>query len=178
MSPDRWVYIIEGDAITPVARKTFDEFFFREGPALRAYSGRTLTFALPAHEPENGRAGRVVRFDTLRLAVNEDGSLDEDHYRLRLADIFAAIDAQDQAEAAMARQRRSPQISEEAFRRIRAHLKIQQPVVGAAVAENFDQDAIFDCPQCAAQVIAEEMSHPACPDCGHHPLTGGKIVAE
>jgi hypothetical protein len=130
MSPDRWVYIIEGDAITPVARKTFDEFFFREGPALRAYSGRTLTFAMPTYELENGRAGRV-RFDTLRLAVKQDGSLDEDHYRRRLADIFAAIDTEDQAEAAMARQRRSPQISEEAYKRILAHLQIQEPVVSA-----------------------------------------------
>ena len=135
MSPERWVYIIEGDAITPVARKTFDEFFFREGPALRAYSGRTLTFALPAYEPETGRAGRAVRFDTLRLAVNKDGSLDEDHYRLRLADIFAAIDAEDPAEAAMARQRRSPQISEEAYRKILAHLEIREPLVSATVAK-------------------------------------------
>jgi thioredoxin-like negative regulator of GroEL len=64
-------------------------------------------------------------FDTLRLAVREDGSLDQDHYRRRLADIFAAVDAEDPAEATMARERRSPQISEEARKRILVHLNIQ-----------------------------------------------------
>jgi hypothetical protein len=118
------VYIVEGDAITPVAQKTFDEFFFREGPGLRAYCGRTLTFALPTYELENRRPARVVRFDTLRLAVKEDGSLDQAQYRRRLAHIFAAIDAEDAAEAAMARKRRSPQISEEAYKRVLSHLGI------------------------------------------------------
>src|ERR1051326_2150894 len=52
MSVGNRVYIIEGDSITPVAQKTFDEFFFSERPALRAYSGRTLTFAMPTYELE------------------------------------------------------------------------------------------------------------------------------
>ncbi|HWJ01404.1 MAG TPA: hypothetical protein VNU96_20515 [Burkholderiales bacterium] len=103
MSVGNRVYIIEGDSITPVAQKTFDEFFFSERPALRAYSGRTLTFAMPTYELENKRPSRVVRFDTLRLAVKQDGSLDQDHYRRCLAAIFAAIDAEDPAAAATAR---------------------------------------------------------------------------
>ena len=134
MSLGRRVYVVEDDAVTPVAQKTFDEFFFRKGPALRAYSGRTLTFAMPTYELQNGRPARVVRFDTLRLAVTEDGSLDEKHYRRRLAHIFAAIDMKDPAEAAIARKRRSPQISEQAYRRILAHLRIHEPVVSAAAA--------------------------------------------
>lgn len=175
MSVGQRVYIIEGDAITPVAQKTFDDFFFSDAPALRAYSGRTLTFAMPTYELENKRPARVVRFDTLRLAVREDGSLDQDHYRRCLADIFAAVDAKDQAEAALARKHRSPNISEEAYKKVLAHLSIQKPV-----EENFDRDAVFDCPQCEAQVIAWAMSDPACPDCAHHPLrpsgTRGKPV--
>ena len=123
MSPGRRVYIIEEDAITPVARETFDEFFFMEEPALPAYSGRTLTFAMPFCELENRHPARVVRLDTLRLTVKEDGSLDQDQYRRRLADIFTAIDAEDPAEMTMARQRRSPQISEEAYEKILAHLR-------------------------------------------------------
>ena len=125
MSVGQRVYIIEGDAITPVAQKTFDDFFFSEGPALPEYSGRTLTFAMPTYELENRRPTHVVRFDTLRLAVKEDGSLDQDHYRRRLADVFSAIDAEDPAEAAMARKRRSPTISDEAYKRVLAHLRIQ-----------------------------------------------------
>ena len=125
MSVSQRVYIIEGDAITPVARETFDEFFFSEGPALPEYSGRTLTFAMPTYELANRRPTHVVRFDTLRLAVREDGSLDQDHYRHCLADIFAAIDAEDPAEAAIARKRRSPQISDEAYKKVLAHLKLQ-----------------------------------------------------
>jgi len=119
------IYVVEGDAISPLAQKAFDDFFFNERPTLRAYSGRTLTFAMPMYELERRRPARVVRFDTLRLAVKEDGSLDQDHYRRRLADIFAAIDAEDPAEAAMARKRRSPQISEQAHKRILDHLRIQ-----------------------------------------------------
>ncbi|HEY7237843.1 MAG TPA: hypothetical protein VH600_01645 [Burkholderiales bacterium] len=134
MSVGNRVYIVEGDAINPVARKTFDDFFFNERPTLRAYSGRTLTFAMPTYELENRRPAMIVRFDTLRLAVKEDGSLDQDHYRSRLAEIFAAVDAEDPAGAAMARKRRSPQISDEAYRRILAHLNIQQPVVEAIAA--------------------------------------------
>jgi len=125
MSVSQRVYIIEGDAVTPVAQKTFDDFFFGEGPALSAYSGRTLTFAMPTYELENRRPTHIVRFDTLRLAVREDGSLDQDHYRHSLADVFAAIDAEDPTEAAMARKRRSPTISEEAYKRVLAHLRIQ-----------------------------------------------------
>jgi hypothetical protein len=125
MSVSQRVYIIEGDAITPVAQKTFDDFFFGEGPALRAYSGRTLTFAMTTYELENRRPTHLVRFDTLRLAVKEDGSLDQDHYRHCLADVFAAIDAEDPAEAATAWKRRSPQISDAAYKRVLAHLRIQ-----------------------------------------------------
>lgn len=125
MSVGQRVYIIEGDAITPVAQETFDDFFFGEEPALRAYCGRTLTFAMPTYGLENRRPTHIVRFDTLRLAVKEDGSLDQAQYRRRLAQIFAAIDAKDPAEAAMARKRRSPQISDEAYKRVLAHLEIQ-----------------------------------------------------
>ena len=134
MSVGNRVYIIEGDSITPVAQKTFDEFFFSERPALRAYSGRTLTFAMPTYELENKRPSRVVRFDTLRLAVKQDGSLDQDHYRRSLADIFSAIDAEDPAAAATARKYRSPNISEKAYKRVLAHLNIHEPVVLAAAA--------------------------------------------
>jgi hypothetical protein len=134
MSVGNRVYIIERDSITPVAQETFDEFFFEERPALRAYSGRTLTFAMPTYELEDKRPTHVVRFDTLRLAVKEDGSLDPDHYRRCLADIFAAIDAEDPAGAAMARKYRSPNISEEAYKRVLAHLKIHESVVSAAAA--------------------------------------------
>ena len=134
MSVGNRVYIIEGDSITPVAQERFDEFFFRAGPALRAYSGRTLTFAMPTYALENKRPASVVRFDTLRLAAREDGSLDQDHYRRCLADIFAAIDAEDPTGAATARKYRSPNISEEAYKRVLADLKIHESVVSAAAA--------------------------------------------
>lgn len=127
MSVGQRVYIVEGDTITPVAQKTFDDFFFGQAPALRAYAGQALTFAMPTYELENKRPARIVRFDTLRLVVREDGSLDQAHYRRRLANIFAAIELGDPEEAAMARKRRSPQISEEAYRRVLAHLKIREP---------------------------------------------------
>ena len=134
MSVGNRVYIVEGDSIIPVAQKTFDDFFFGDAPALRAYSGRTLTFAMPTYELEDKRPTHVVRFDTLRLAVREDGSLDQDHYRRCLRDIFAAIDAEDEAGAARARKYRSPKISDEAYKRVLVHLKIHDSVVLAAAA--------------------------------------------
>ena len=85
MSLGHRTYIIEGDSVSPLAQKTFDDFFFDERPALGAYSGRTLTFAMPMYELENRRP----------------------------------------AEAAVARQRRSPPISEEAQKKILARLGIQ-----------------------------------------------------
>jgi hypothetical protein len=53
---------------------------------------------------------------------------------------------------------------------------LAKPVI-RYIEENFDKDAVFDCPECEAQVIAWAMSHAACPDCGHHPLRGGMIAA-
>ncbi|HEY7665154.1 MAG TPA: hypothetical protein VH934_18710 [Xanthobacteraceae bacterium] len=134
MSVSNRVYIVEGDSITPVAQKIFDDFFFSERPALGAYSGRTLTFAMPTYELENKRPARIVRFDTLRLAVKQDGSLDQDHYRRCLTDIFSAIDAEDPARASTARKYRSPNISEKAYKRVLAHLSIHEPVALAAAA--------------------------------------------
>jgi hypothetical protein len=66
--------------------------------------------------------------------VKQDGSLDQDHYRRCLAAIFAAIDAEDPAAAATARKHRSPNISEEAYKRVLAHLNIHEPVALAAAA--------------------------------------------
>jgi hypothetical protein len=83
MSLGHRTYIIEGDSIRPLAQKTFDDFFFNERPTLGAYSGRTLTFAMPMYELENRRPARVVRFDTLRLAVRKRWLADRDHYRRR-----------------------------------------------------------------------------------------------
>jgi len=82
----------------------------------------------------NKRPTHIVRFDTLRLAVKEDGSLDQDHYRRCLTDIFSAIDAEDSAGAATARKYRSPNLSEVAYKRVLTHLRIHEPVVLAAAA--------------------------------------------
>ena len=61
MSLGHRTYIIEGDRISPLAQMTFDEFFFNERPALGAYSGRTLTFAMPMYELENRRPAPSMR---------------------------------------------------------------------------------------------------------------------
>jgi hypothetical protein len=113
------IYVVEGDAIRPVAQKTFRDFFFKKKPALPAYSGQTVTFAMPIYEIENRRPVRVVRLDTLRLTVKDDGSLDL--YHQLVADTFTAPFARKRRE-----NRRSPKISEAAYRKILVHLKIPQ----------------------------------------------------
>jgi hypothetical protein len=126
------VYVIEGDAISPVAQRTFHHFFFREERTLQAYSGQTLTFAMPTYETENRRPVRVVRLDTLRLTVRADGSMDQDQYFRHLVHAVAAVDT-DTADPAGAkllesakkrRENRSPEISEKAYRSILAHLNL------------------------------------------------------
>jgi hypothetical protein len=120
------VYIIEGDAVSPVKQKTFHDFLFREERTLRAYSGRTVTFAMAFYETENRRPVRIVRLDTLRLTVKQDGSLDQDEYRRHLMDTLAALDSEvaDPLGAKKPRENRSPKISDQAYRNILADLKI------------------------------------------------------
>ena len=42
MSLGHRTYIIEGDSISPLAQKTFDDFFFNERPTLGAYPGKKI----------------------------------------------------------------------------------------------------------------------------------------
>ncbi|HEY7665146.1 MAG TPA: hypothetical protein VH934_18670 [Xanthobacteraceae bacterium] len=124
----------------PLAQRTFDDFFFKKKPALRAYSGQTLTLAMPIYETANRRPARLVRMDRLRLTVKADGSLDRDEYRRLVKDAFTALfpaaDAAHLAQSRLAdagmlsadkllRSRWSPKISEEAYKRILAHLGIR-----------------------------------------------------
>lgn len=140
MSLGHRIYAVVGDAIRPVAQKTFHDFFFEKAPALPAYSGQAVTFAMPIYEIENRRPVRVVRMDTLRLTVRDDGSLDEDQYHRLVADTFTAFfPAADTARPAetstvdanmlFARKREenrwSPKISEVAYGKILAHLGIR-----------------------------------------------------
>jgi len=134
------IYVVEGDAIRPLAQKTFHDFFFKKAPALPAYSGQTVTFAMPIYEIENRRAVRVARMDTLRLTVKDDGSLDEDQYHQLVADMFTAlfpaadtarpaetstVDANVLFDKKRRENRWSPKISEVAYGKILAHLGIR-----------------------------------------------------
>jgi len=134
------IYVVEGDAIRPLAQKTFHDFFFKKAPALPAYSGQTVTFAMPIYEIENRRAIRVARMDTLRLTVKDDGSLDEGQYHQLVADMFTAlfpaadtarpaetstVDANVLFDKKRRENRWSPKISEVAYGKILAHLGIR-----------------------------------------------------
>ena len=140
MSLGHRIYVVEGDAIRPLAQKTFHDFFFKKAPALPAYSGQTVTFAMPIFEIENRRAIRVARMDTLRLTVKDDGSLDEDQYHQLVADMFTAlfpaadtarpaetstVDANVLFDKKRRENRWSPKISEVAYGKILAHLGIR-----------------------------------------------------
>ena len=140
MSLGHRIYVVEGDAIRPLAQKTFHDFFFNKAPALPAYSGQTVTFAMPIFEIENRRAIRVARMDTLRLTVKDDGSLDEDQYHQLVADMFTAlfpaadtarpaetstVDANVLFDKKRRENRWSPKISEVAYGKILAHLGIR-----------------------------------------------------
>ena len=44
------------------------------------------------------------------------------------------------------------------------------------IEENYDNDAVFECPRCKTQKIAWAIAHPACPECGHHPMKLGMLI--
>jgi rubrerythrin len=46
------------------------------------------------------------------------------------------------------------------------------------IEENYDNDAVFDCPRCATQTIAWAIAHPACPDCGHDSMLRGMVIVK
>ena len=44
------------------------------------------------------------------------------------------------------------------------------------IEENYDNDAVFECPRCKTQMIGWAIALPACPDCGHHPMDLGMLI--
>ena len=44
------------------------------------------------------------------------------------------------------------------------------------IEENYDNDAVFECPRCKTQTIDWAIALPACPKCGQHPMGVGMLI--
>ena len=57
------------------------------------------------------------------------------------------------------------------FSQLRLHGRSQK-----FIEENYDNDAVFECPRCKVQMINWAIALPACPGCGHHPMDLGMLI--
>ena len=73
------VFVIEGESVTRLSQKAFDQFYLRKKAVLPQYAGRTITFALVIFELWNRKPKRVIRIDTHRSRVEADGALNRAH---------------------------------------------------------------------------------------------------
>lgn len=73
------VFVVQDDdSIISISQKTFNDFYIREKPVLCQYAGRSVTFAVVLYELENRKPKRIIRIDTQRLRVGDDGGLDKE----------------------------------------------------------------------------------------------------
>ena len=72
-------FVVDGDSVVRLSQKTFNYFYFREAPALPQFAGSTIVVVLVIYELKNRKPERIVRMDTQRMKVNDDGSIDKGH---------------------------------------------------------------------------------------------------
>ncbi len=78
MSLGRRVFLVDGDAVTPVALKAFDDFYLRGMTSLPQYANRMLSFAVVSYKLERKKPREIVSIDCLLMRVNADGGIDSE----------------------------------------------------------------------------------------------------
>lgn len=73
-------YVVDGDRVLPLAKKTFEEFFLRKRPVLGDYAGQKIVIATALYESKNRKPKKLIKVDCLRLSVLPDGSMDREEY--------------------------------------------------------------------------------------------------
>jgi hypothetical protein len=78
------VFIIEGDAVSPMSQKTFNAFYLRDEAVLPQFASRTIQIAVVLYTLEARKPKQVIRIDSIRVKVRHDGSINKD-------DVFAGL---------------------------------------------------------------------------------------
>lgn len=69
------VFVFTAEKVTHLSRKTFDKFYLRNEPALKAYADQTINLAMVTYTLKNRKPAQIVTIDTLRIAVDENGMM-------------------------------------------------------------------------------------------------------
>ena len=82
------IFIINSDnSIDTISQKSFDDFSRRDEPALTRYAGQEIHVAMVFYTLKDKSPDQIIRIDSFRVAVKNDGSIDHDRRldSLRLA---------------------------------------------------------------------------------------------
>jgi hypothetical protein len=72
------IFIIEDNAVVPMSQKTFNAFYFRDEAVLPQFANRTIQLAVILYTLEARKPKEVIRIDSMRVKVRDDGSIDKD----------------------------------------------------------------------------------------------------
>lgn len=73
-------FVVDGESVVRLSPESFNDFFFRESPALPGYAGTTLVVAMVIYELKNRKPVRIVRIDVHRFKVDSEGAMDREHF--------------------------------------------------------------------------------------------------
>jgi len=84
------IFIINSDkSIDTVSQKSFENFYLRDAPTLTRYASQEIHVAIVFYTLKDKRPDQIMKIDSLRVAVKNDGSLDHDR---RLDSILLSMD--------------------------------------------------------------------------------------
>ena len=73
-------FVVLGDDITPLSQKAFEALFRAQRPGLPAFAGTTVDIVTVVYGVEHRRPTSLVRMDSERWTIRDDGTLDaHDH---------------------------------------------------------------------------------------------------
>ena len=69
-------FVVVGDDITPLSQKAFEALFRQQRPGLPAFAGTTVDIVTVLYVVEHRRPTSLVRMDSERWTIRDDGTLD------------------------------------------------------------------------------------------------------
>ena len=69
-------FVVLGDDITPLSQKAFEALFREQRPGLLAFAGTTVDMVTVVYGVEHRRPTYLVRMDSERWTIRDDGTLD------------------------------------------------------------------------------------------------------
>ncbi len=87
MSISHRVFVVEEDAVFPIAQKTFTALYSGKVGALPKFAGQTIQIAVIIYTLEQRKPKTIIQIDCERIRILDDGSIDKkfEHEGLHLA---------------------------------------------------------------------------------------------